>query len=243
MLTLAAELGAAEAHRSDRTGRYAQELQRLPDLAEETIRLCGDASYAVAEGLVGKRMTTFLGAGPNEATAKFAAAKLFEGAQQLAVVTNVEEWAHEQYFTTRPGDPVVLVAPRGAASDRAAEILSELNYVDAAAVWVSDLAPPGPALHLPVAAGVSEELSPVLASLPMSTLGLHLMRLNGKRSYNFPDDDRPARALRHHPPGHDRRTGMTGVGRRPIADSSRAASRRRRIFVRAAQAKSRRITT
>jgi hypothetical protein len=29
----------------------------------------------------------------------------------------------------------------------------------------------------------------VLASLPLSQLGLHLMRLNGKQSYNFPDED------------------------------------------------------
>ncbi len=62
-------------------------------------------------------------------------------------------------------------------------------YVDAAAVFVSDQAPPGPAMHLPLAGGVGEELSPVLASLPLSQLGLHLMRLNGKRSYNFPDED------------------------------------------------------
>jgi glucosamine 6-phosphate synthetase-like amidotransferase/phosphosugar isomerase protein len=134
-------------------------------------------------------MTTFLGAGPNEATAKFGAAKLFEGAQQLAMTTNVEEWAHEQYFVTRPGDPVVLVAPSGAATDRAAEILSELDYVGAGTVVVSDQVPPGPAMHLPLAAQICEELSPVLAALPLNQVALHLMRLNGKRSYNFPDDE------------------------------------------------------
>jgi len=173
----------------DGVSRYAKELARLPDLAQETLRLGEEASYSAAQRLVGARMTTFLGAGPNEATARFGAAKLFEGGQQLAVTTNLEEWAHEQYFITRPGDPVVLIAPSGAATDRAAEILGEINYVGAAPVFVSDLAPPGPALHLPLAAGVGEELSPVLASLPLSQLGLHLMRLNGKRSYNFPDDD------------------------------------------------------
>jgi fructoselysine-6-P-deglycase FrlB-like protein len=194
LLTLADALGS-EALGSggggdpDRAARYRRELERLPDLAEETLRRCDEASEAAAGQLVGARITTFLGAGPNEATAKFGAAKLFEGAQQLAVVTNLEDWAHEQYFVTRPGDPVFLVAPLGAATDRAAEILAELNYVDAAPFYVSDAAPPGLAAHLPLAAGVGEELSPVLASLPLSQLGLHLMRLNGKRSYNFPDDD------------------------------------------------------
>jgi fructoselysine-6-P-deglycase FrlB-like protein len=189
LLMLAAGLGSEAERGLDGLSRYTRELERLPDLAQETLRLGEDTSHAAAERLVGARVTTFLGAGPNEATAKFGAAKLFEGGQQLAVTTNLEEWAHEQYFITRPGDPVVLIAPSGASTDRAAEILAEINYVDAAAVFVSDEAPPGPALHLRVAAGVGEELSPVLASLPLSQLGLHLMRLSGKRSYNFPDDD------------------------------------------------------
>jgi glucosamine--fructose-6-phosphate aminotransferase (isomerizing) len=195
LLTLAAELGATVAVGADGPAspdavrRYATDLQRLPGLAEETLRLSEGPAYAAAERLAGARMATFLGAGPNEASAKFGAAKLFEGAQQIAFATNVEEWAHEQYFITRPGEPVVLVAPSGASSDRAAEILAELNYIEAFPVFVGDKAPPLPALHLPVAAGIGEELSPVLAAIPLSQIGLHLMRLNGKRSYNFPDDE------------------------------------------------------
>ena len=195
LLTLAAELGANAA--ADADGRaspdavsgYARDLQRLPKLAEETLRLSEGPAYAAAERMTGARMITFLGAGPNEASAKFGAAKLFEGAQQVALATNVEEWAHEQYFITRPSEPVVLVAPSGASSDRAAEILSELNYIEALPFFVGDQAPPLPAFLLPVAAGIGEELSPVLASIPLSQIGLHLMRLNGKRSYNFPDDE------------------------------------------------------
>jgi sugar/nucleoside kinase (ribokinase family)/fructoselysine-6-P-deglycase FrlB-like protein len=195
LLTLAAELGANVAAGVDGSAspdtvrRYTTDLQRLPSLAEETLRRSEGPAYAAAERLAEARMITFLGAGPNEASAKFGAAKLFEGAQQIALATNVEEWAHEQYFITRPSEPVVLVAPSGASSDRAAEILSELNYIEALPVFVGDQAPPLPALHLPVAAGIGEELSPVLASIPLSQIGLHLMRLNGKRSYNFPDDE------------------------------------------------------
>jgi sugar/nucleoside kinase (ribokinase family)/fructoselysine-6-P-deglycase FrlB-like protein len=195
LLTLAAELGANVAAGADEPatpdalGRYAKDLQRLPGLAEETLRLSEGPAHAAAERLAGARMITFLGAGPNEASAKFGAAKIFEGAQQIALATNVEEWAHEQYFITRPGEPVVLVAPSGASSDRVAEILFELNYIEALTVFVGDRAPPLPALLLPVAAGIGEELSPVLASIPLSQIGVHLMRLNGRRSYNFPDDE------------------------------------------------------
>jgi len=195
LLTLAAELGsnmAADAGGPaslDALSRYAMDLQRLPGLAEETLRLSEGPAYVAAERLAGARIITFLGAGPNEASAKFGAAKLFEGAQQIALATNVEEWAHEQYFITRPGEPVVLVAPSGASSDRAAEILSELNYIEALPVFVGDQAPPLPAVLLPLAAGIGEELSPVLASIPLCQIGLHLMKLSGKRSYNFPDDE------------------------------------------------------
>jgi fructoselysine-6-P-deglycase FrlB-like protein/sugar/nucleoside kinase (ribokinase family) len=185
LLTLAATLGEAAANgNASATDSFRADLQRLPDLAEQLVR-AGEPAEAAAARLVGARFTAFLGAGPNEGSASFGAAKLFEGAQQVALATNTEEWAHEHYFITRPGEPVVLVAPTGAGYDRAAEILEELNYIDAEPIWISDTAPPSPALHLPLPPGLPEALTPPLASIPLSQLGLHLMRLNGKRSYNF----------------------------------------------------------
>jgi sugar/nucleoside kinase (ribokinase family)/fructoselysine-6-P-deglycase FrlB-like protein len=168
--------------------------EQLPGQAAKTLDWCeGPAAEAAARtGAAGApgsgRFVTFLGAGPNEATARFGAAKLFEASQQIAVATNVEEWAHEQYFITRPGDPVIVVAPSGAAQDRAWEILSELHFIQADATVVSDIDPPGSAAgHLRLATGAPEELTPVLAALPLAQLGFHLARLAGKRSYNFPD--------------------------------------------------------
>jgi glucosamine 6-phosphate synthetase-like amidotransferase/phosphosugar isomerase protein len=114
---------------------------------------------------------------------------MVEGPQQLAVATNVEEWAHEQYFTTQRGEPVVVVAPTGAASDRAAEIVSELTFVGATTIVVGDQPLSAEVCHLPISANVPEELSPVLAALPLSQLGFHLARLSGKRSYNFPSEE------------------------------------------------------
>ena len=160
--------------------------EQLPGQAAKTLDWCHDAAADIAARLVSGRFVTFLGAGPNEATARFGAAKLFEGSQQIAVATNVEEWAHEEYFITRPNDPVVIVAPAGAARDRAWEILSELDFIRADATVVSDVEPPGRAAFLRLAAGAPEELSPVLAALPLAQLGFHLARLADKRSYNFP---------------------------------------------------------
>ena len=112
-----------------------------------------------------------------------------EGPQLLSKATNIEEWAHEEYFTTRPGDPVIVVAPSGATSDRAAEIVSELSYVGATTIVVGDQPLSAKTIHLPLPSNVPEDISPVLAALPLSQLGFHLARLSGKRSYNFPSED------------------------------------------------------
>jgi glucosamine--fructose-6-phosphate aminotransferase (isomerizing) len=160
--------------------------EQLPGQAAKTLDWCDAPASGAAARMASARFVTFLGAGPNEATARFGAAKLFEASQQIAVATNIEEWAHEEYFITRPGDPVILVAPAGAAQDRAGEILSELQFVRADATVISDTEPPGRAGHLRLAAGAPEELSPVLAALPLAQLGFHLARQTGKRSYNFP---------------------------------------------------------
>jgi sugar/nucleoside kinase (ribokinase family)/fructoselysine-6-P-deglycase FrlB-like protein len=188
LLRLAAEL----AELRGQEGTLSRALGGLPDAAARTLELTGDVAIEAARALLAGSWATFLGAGPNEATARFGAAKLFEGPQRLAVSTNLEEWAHEEYFVTRPGDPVVLVNPTGAGHDRGLEILSELRFVGARPVVISDAEPEsrGPEEHwLPLAPGVPEELTPVTAALPLSLIGFHLAGLVGKRSYNFPSDE------------------------------------------------------
>ncbi len=177
---------ALRTSRAGGNGTIRGACEQLPGQAAKTLDWCDAPASGAAARMASARFVTFLGAGPNEATAHFGAAKLFEASQQIAVATNIEEWAHEEYFITRPGDPVVLVAPAGAAHDRAGEILAELRFVRADATVISDTEPPGRAGHLRLAAGAPEELSPVLAALPLAQLGFHLARQTGKRSYNFP---------------------------------------------------------
>jgi fructoselysine-6-P-deglycase FrlB-like protein/sugar/nucleoside kinase (ribokinase family) len=180
---------ALQTARPDADSPVRAACEQLPSQAAKTLDWCDNVAADIAARLTSGRFVTFLGAGPNEASARFGAAKLFEASQQIALATNTEEWAHEEYFITRPGDPVLLVAPTGAAQDRAVEILSELEFIGADATMVSDLEPPGRAGHLRLAAGAPEELSPVLAALPLAQLGFHLARAAGKHSYNFPSDE------------------------------------------------------
>lgn len=163
-------------------------LRAVPELAARTLADNAGPADKAARSLAGHGWITFLGAGPNESSAKFGAAKLFEGPQVVGVSTNIEEWAHEEYFVSSAGTPVVLVAPSGASADRAGEILSELDFIGAHPIVVSDVAPELPALHLPLAARVPEEFSPLLAALPLGLIGFHLAEVLGKKSYNFPSE-------------------------------------------------------
>jgi sugar/nucleoside kinase (ribokinase family) len=164
------------------------ELDAIPGLAAQTLAACAGACEKAALSLSNEPWITFLGGGPNEGSAKFGAAKLFEGPQQLGVSTNIEEWAHEEYFVSSAGTPVVVVAPSGASRDRADEILAELEFIAARTIVVSDVAPTAAEVHLPMSQGVCEEFSPLLAALPLSLLGFHLAETRGKRSYNFPSE-------------------------------------------------------
>jgi glucosamine--fructose-6-phosphate aminotransferase (isomerizing) len=115
---------------------------------------------------------------------------LFEGPQKLGVATNVEEWAHEEYFVSGAGTPVFLVAPSGASFDRATEILSELNFIGANPVFMSDQRPPlEPGTFIPLAPGLPEEFSPLLASLPLSLLAFYLSRASGQERFEFPSPE------------------------------------------------------
>jgi len=188
LLRLAAALGDLHDDACSLTGMLAG----LPGQVEATLRDSADASALAARAMLSADWIAFLGAGPNEATARFGAAKLFEGPQRLGVSVSIEEWAHEQYFVTSRGDPVVLVNPTGAGHDRGEEILAELRFIGASPVVISDREPAGPAvageLYVPLASGAGEEVSPVTACLPLALIGFHLARLTGKRSYNFSGD-------------------------------------------------------
>ena len=79
------------------------------------------------------------------------------------------------------------MAPTGASFDRAAEILSELDFIKADSVLVSDAVPTTrPGTVIPLAPGLAEEFSPVLAALPLSLLAYHLTQARGQARFEFP---------------------------------------------------------
>ena len=163
-------------------------LRNAPDLARQTLEEADIAVQRVAEQYATSNWLTFLGAGPNLATAHFGAAKMFEGPQKLGVATNIEEWAHEEYFISGAGTPIFLIAPPGASFDRANEILSELNFIGLTPVFISDTRPSVTSgTFIPTAPGLPEEFSPLLTALPLSLFAFHLSRASGQQRFEFPN--------------------------------------------------------
>jgi fructoselysine-6-P-deglycase FrlB-like protein/sugar/nucleoside kinase (ribokinase family) len=192
LLELAAAWGEARAAPGAPDARAS--LRGAATAAERTIAASLGPAGDVAGALRGHPWVQFVGAGPHEAAARFGAAKMFEGPQILGVATNLEEWAHEEYFVTEPGSPVVVVAPTGASSDRAREICDELRFVGADTTVVTDARAPDDTRVLPIASGLSEEHTALLTPLPLALVAFHLATSAGKRSYNFPS----AEAEREH---------------------------------------------
>ena len=183
LFTLAAEVASIRG-----SDDLKSALGEMPRLAGETLAMCKESALEAAKVIAHHEWIAFIGAGPNEATAKFGAAKLFEGSQQIGISTNIEEWAHEEYFVTKEHSPVVVVAPTGASSDRAREIISEIDFLSAKALVISDQNLGFNSLHMPIAKTVREELSPLLTCLPLALIGFYLAELRGKKSYNFKDE-------------------------------------------------------
>jgi fructoselysine-6-P-deglycase FrlB-like protein len=184
LFNLALHWGAA---RGNDVAGARQALGRASELTAQTLVRSDTPAARLAERLQYRAAITYIGAGPNDATARFGAAKLYEGPQMRGVATNVEEWAHGEYFISGDRQPVIVVAPGGAASDRVGEILDELAFINADVTLISDQPSLNAGNVIPLAPGLPEEFSPLLAALPLSLLAYHLARLRGKRSYNLPD--------------------------------------------------------
>jgi glucosamine--fructose-6-phosphate aminotransferase (isomerizing) len=184
LFDLALQWGAA---RGNDTANARQALERASKLTAQTLAASAEPTARLAERLKNRAAATFIGAGPNEATARFGAAKLYEGPQMRGAATNIEEWAHGEYFISGDGEPVIVVAPGGAATDRVGEILAELAFINADVTVVSDTPPAsdGPSV-IPLAPSLPEEFTPLLAAVPLSLLAFHLARLRGRRSYTLP---------------------------------------------------------
>jgi glucosamine--fructose-6-phosphate aminotransferase (isomerizing) len=134
-----------------------------------------------------------LGAGPSYAVALFSAAKLFEQPHANGVAQELEEWAHEQYFLTRPGRThIFVIAPPGVSRRRAIEQIQGARDMGATIITVcdaedEDLRTAGD-YSFPIVGRLPEEFTPLTYIIPNQLFATYLHQARGRPPLTPPYD-------------------------------------------------------
>jgi glucosamine--fructose-6-phosphate aminotransferase (isomerizing) len=168
---------------------HLQELERMAEAIDETVRLCSEPAQAYAKEVSDRDVFVILGAGPSYATSLFYAAKTYELSRVTGVAQELEEWAHEQYFITKPGSQVLFVAPPGRSTSRALELSHTAKLMGAMSVVITDESVEGLdhsfTKRLPVAGNVPEIFSPLVYCVPGELFATYLAKEKGLKAFEF----------------------------------------------------------
>jgi glucosamine 6-phosphate synthetase-like amidotransferase/phosphosugar isomerase protein len=157
------------------TAHLRREMAGVPNVMEGVLRHLDDSMAQLASGLVTKPVQLFSGGGQSWATALIGAAKVRECTVKHAVALHVEEYHH--YNSQKAGDPLFLIAPPGPSVFRAIDA-ARSGHGWRGLVYV--LTGPGEhrfhdiAEHVFEMPTMSEELSPLVYSLPLQLFAYHL---------------------------------------------------------------------
>lgn len=153
---------------------------------ETAAAACDPIMADLAQSMDGIETVFVLGAGPGRGTADYSAAKFHEQVPLNGVPQDLEEWAHLQYFLTlnwREKAIVIVLAPRGASADRAAEMLTGIKQAGGRAILATDdpvlLSGNDAEATIRMPASPDECLSPLTFHLPAQMLALHLALRRG----------------------------------------------------------------
>jgi glucosamine--fructose-6-phosphate aminotransferase (isomerizing) len=148
-------------------------------------------AYNSAENPNKIKIFHILGSGPNWATAQFGSMKLLEASGFDSVAQGIEEWAHTQYFTTKPGTHVIVIAPKGESRDRALEILQAVTVMDGKKIVIGEEGDDELAraadIYLPICGmkDIKEEFSQLIYPIPLELMAMHWSEVTGIVPFEF----------------------------------------------------------
>lgn len=147
-----------------------EEIASLADYMDETIKANEPIMEKLGEQASMDGQVVFIGGGPNYGTAFFSMAKIIEATRTHAVGQQLEEWAHEQFFTTSEKTTTFVLTPPGNGVDRAREQMYAIKAMGSKCVVVCDPDDKVSAAEGDVVAPVfgkfDELLSPILYCVP-----------------------------------------------------------------------------
>jgi glucosamine--fructose-6-phosphate aminotransferase (isomerizing) len=161
-------------------------LQRIPELADQTMRLEGRVAEIVSRYRY-MRDCVVIGRGYNYATAFEMALKLKELTYTMVEPYSSADFLHGPLAMIEYGFPAVVIAPSGAMLPEMREFMGTLRERQAEVLAISDDAETLALAHIPLQlpAAAPEWLSPITAILPGQLLAMHLAHI---RNY---DPDHP----------------------------------------------------
>ena len=148
------------------TQRQFTELEHLPEVTNDVL----DRAFVELRSWADDGpQTIFLGAGPDAATARYAALKFWEGGSMRAIWDDLEEFAHGSQLMAAPGQSVVMLAS-GPGAGRALEFRPGMEALGLRVQLVTDrLNIVGPdSFHVPGLGGI--RWSPLVMCLPVQVL-------------------------------------------------------------------------
>lgn len=166
----------------------AEDVAGLPRLVAETVRRQAEPVRHLAERLRDTALVQVVGGGPALGSARYAAAKLVEGAGVPALGQDLEEWWHVERFATDPDAPLIVLAPPGRSRERAVRLCAQAQ---ARGHLVAALARPGDAevrehadLVLPLPDAYPVGCSPLVEHLFAAPLAADLADLLGRAPFH-----------------------------------------------------------
>jgi glutamine---fructose-6-phosphate transaminase (isomerizing) len=166
-----------------------EEVRSLAGNIDETIEQCRPVIERYASEVAGMEAFTILGAGPAHAMALFYGAKTYELPRVNGIPQELEEWAHEQYFLTKEGTQIIIIAPPGRSYSRALELLSSAKTMGARTIVVTDEAGQEASaladLVFPVAGRIREEFMALPYCVPGELFATFIAQVRGRNAFEF----------------------------------------------------------
>jgi len=162
-----------------------QELVNSADIIARTAEHNQKTAYDLARSFWHLDTFLVLGAGPNYATAMGAAARILVQPNLNGVPQELEEWAHEQYFLTRPNvTPIFVIAPPGNSRDRAVEQIHGARDMGATVIAICDSEDQEiiDLAHwsMPIQGQMREEFTPLAYIVPSQLFATALHQIKGR---------------------------------------------------------------
>ena len=162
-----------------------QEMLGFAEVLYRTTSLNNDKAKELADEFNEHDTFLILGSGPGYAAALVAAAKLFELPQLNGVPQEMEEWAHQQFFFTRPGKSVIfVVVPPGNSRDRAIEQIQGMKELGATVVAICNSEDDeilGMVNHaMPIQGQMKEEFTPLAYIVPGQLFAFSTLHVRGQ---------------------------------------------------------------